>query len=194
MIRPITLNVLGYVLRQRGGALAPSLDAGALVRSYISQVIENPAIRAWAPPVLEGLLTEQGTKRPQQETELAAEAKLRTSEVRAVLHALAGAALARPLEATQGFWELSHDFVARAVSRYLGRRRATLARRAGAYAALALLALGVVAGLAAFEWHRLAPGQVKAELADLGISVETHKEGLLSRTQSQPSRKLAKHI
>jgi hypothetical protein len=112
MIRPITLNVLGYLLRQRGGAVAPSVDAAALVRGYIAQAAENPAVRVWAPPVLEGLLTEQGTKRPRQETELAADAKLRTAEARAVLHALAGAALARPLEATQGVWELSHDFVA----------------------------------------------------------------------------------
>ena len=48
MICPITLNVLGYVLWQRGGALAPSLDAGTLVRGYIAQTVENPAIRVWA--------------------------------------------------------------------------------------------------------------------------------------------------
>jgi hypothetical protein len=185
MIRPITLNVLGYVLRQRGGAVAPSLDAGALVHSYITQAVENPAIRVWAPLVLEGLLTEQGTKRPRRETELAVAAKLRTAEVRAVLHALAGAALARPLEATQGVWELSHDFVARAVSRYLGRRRAALLRRAGAYAAPTLLALGVVTGLAAFEWHRLAPGQIRAELADLGILIVTQKGSVTSRAVFQ---------
>ena len=178
MIRPITLNVLGYVLRQRGGAVASSLDAGTLVRGYIAQAVENPAIRVWAPPVLEGLLTEQGTKRPRRETELAADAKLRTAEVRAVLHALAGAALARPLEATQGVWEFSHDFVARAVSRYLGRRRVALLRRAGAYAAPTLLALGVVTGLAAFEWHRLASGQIRAELADWAMYIESRKDGL----------------
>ena len=182
MIRPITLNVLGYVLRQQRGALASSLDAGTVVRGYIAQTVENPATRVWAPPVLEGLLTEQGTKRPRREAELAADAKLRPAEVRAVLHALAGAALARPLEASQGVWELSHDFVARALNRYLGRRRAALLRRAGAYAAPALLTLGVVTGLAALEWHHLAPGQVKAELADLGIAIETHKQGLFART------------
>lgn len=190
MIRPITLNVLGYVLRQRGAALTPTVDAGALVRDYISQVIENPAIRAWAPQVLEGLLTEQGTKRPRQEADLAADTKLRTAEVRAVLHALGAAALARPLEATQGMWELSHDFVAHAVTRYLGRRRAALVRRAAAYAAPLLLALGIIIGLAAFEWHRLAPGMVRAELADQGILVETHKEGLSAGTTGtfEPSK------
>jgi Leucine-rich repeat (LRR) protein len=177
MIRPITLNVLGFVLRQRGGAMA-SVDAGTLVRGYIAQTVENPAIRAWAPVVLEGMLTEQQTKRPRSEANLATDAKLRTGEVRAVLLALAEAALARPLEPTQGVWELSHDFVARAVSRYLGRRRGAPLRRATAYAAPALLALGIITGLVAVELHRIAPAQAKAELADLGITIETQKDGL----------------
>ena len=36
------------------------------------------------------------------------------------MNGLWAAALARPLDAAQGVWELSHDFVARAVARYLG--------------------------------------------------------------------------
>jgi hypothetical protein len=183
LIRPITLNVLGFVLRQRGGSVAVSVDAGTLVRGHIAQTVENPAIRAWAPLVLEGMLTEQGAKRPRSEAGLAVDAKLRIGEVRAVLLALAEAALARPLEPTQDVWELSHDFVARAVSRYLGRWRGAPLRRAGAYSAPALLVLGVVTGVATVEWHRLAPAQIRAELADFGILVETHKEdGLYAGT------------
>ena len=34
MVRPITLNVVGYVLAS-GKAVAPSLDAGVLIRRYI---------------------------------------------------------------------------------------------------------------------------------------------------------------
>jgi hypothetical protein len=159
MVRPITLNVLGYILLLQGGAVAPSLDAGKLVRDYIAQTVENPAIRAWSPSVLEELLTEQGTKRMRRETELATETRLRPAEVRAVLHVLSDAALARPLEANEDAWELSHDFVARAVGRYLGRRRGDLWRRIGAYAAPALLTFAVMVGLAAVEWNYLAPNQ-----------------------------------
>jgi hypothetical protein len=36
--------------------------------------------------------------------------------------------------------------------------------------------------LAAFEWHRLAPGQIRAELADLGILIEAQKDGLHARS------------
>ena len=105
MIRPITLNVVGHVLAQ-GRAIAPSLDAGALVRHYIEQSVEQPAIREIAPRVLTKLVTEQGMKRPRSEKQLAEETQLRPSELRAVLNGLATAALARPLDQEREAWEL----------------------------------------------------------------------------------------
>jgi hypothetical protein len=48
--------------------------------------------------------------------------------------------------------ELSHDFVARAVGHYLGRRRGDFGRRMSAYAAPTLLALAVMAGLTSVGW------------------------------------------
>jgi hypothetical protein len=134
MIRPITLNVVGHVLSQ-GRASAPALDASVLVRRYIEQSVEQPAIREIAPRVLKELVTEQGTKRPRSEQDLIQETRLRPGEVRAVMNGLSAAALARPLDSAQGVWELSHDFVARAVSRYLGRRRVDWPTLARAFAA-----------------------------------------------------------
>ena len=101
MIRPITLNVVGHVLSQ-GRASAPSLDAGLLVRRYIEQSVEQPAIREIAPRVLKELVTEQGTKWPRSEKDLVEETRLRPGEVRAVMNGLSAAALARPLDAAQG--------------------------------------------------------------------------------------------
>src|SRR3984957_16036270 len=69
MIGPITLNIIGHVLSQ-GLVKAPSLDADLLVRHYIEQSVEQPAIRPYAPPVSKELVTEQGTKRPRNEQEL----------------------------------------------------------------------------------------------------------------------------
>jgi hypothetical protein len=106
------------------------------VRRYIEQTVNQSAIRGLAPLILEQMITEQGTKRPRSEPDLAKDTGLRP--VRAVLTGLGAAALARPLDPAQGVWELSHDFVARAVARYLGRQRRDLLRR-GAYAALALV-------------------------------------------------------
>jgi hypothetical protein len=50
-------------------------------------------IRDFAPRVLEQLVTEQGTKQPRSEQDLAAATSLRRGEVRAVLNGLGEAAL-----------------------------------------------------------------------------------------------------
>jgi hypothetical protein len=102
MVRPITLNVIGQVLAQGLGA-APSLEADLLVRRYIEQAVEQPGIRDFVQPVLKGLLTEQGTKRPRSEAELINETRLKLGEVRAVLNGLGVAALARPLDPNKVF-------------------------------------------------------------------------------------------
>jgi hypothetical protein len=81
LVRPITLNMIGYVLAS-GREVAASLDAGLLVRRYIEQTVNQPAIRDFAPPILEQLITEQGTKRPRSEPELAKETGCRPGEVR----------------------------------------------------------------------------------------------------------------
>ena len=145
LIRPITLNVLGHVLSE-GKASAPSLEAGPLVQHYIAQTVEAPVIRDFSRPVLEQLVTGQETKQPCLETQLVATTRLRRGEVRGVLNALTNAGLARPLDRAQGVWELSHDFVARAISRHLGRQRRAFWRQAGAYAAPMVLALLLTAG------------------------------------------------
>jgi hypothetical protein len=95
------------------------------VRQYIEQSVEQPAIREMAPRVLKELVTEQGTKWPRSEKELVEQTHLRPAEVRAVMNGFSAVALARPLDAAQGVWEFSHDFVARAVARALSH----LARR-----------------------------------------------------------------
>jgi hypothetical protein len=177
LIRPITLNVIGYVLRQRGGEIVQSLDAGVLVRGHIARVVENPAIRTWAPAILEKLLTEQGTKRPRKEEELTAETRLRAGEVRAVLNGLAEAGLARPLTATQATWELSHDFIARVVARYLGRRKSSFWRLVLPYAVPAFVVFGIAIGVVGFVQHQSALVQTRIALADRGLSVEAQKDG-----------------
>src|SRR5271169_3341457 len=177
MIRPVTLNVIGYVLSQ-GRATAPSLDASRLVRDYIEQSVEQPGIREIAPRVLKELLTEQSTKRPCSERELVDQTRLRPGEVRAVMNGLWSAALARPLDSAQGVWELSHDFVASAVARYFGRRRVDWPSLIRGYAAPGLFVLMAVAGMGAVLWNMDAEYRARAELADLGLDVRPTPNGL----------------
>jgi len=175
LIRPITLNVVGHVLSQ-GRATAPSLDAGRLVRHYIEQSVEQPAIREFAPRVLKELVTEQGTKRPRSEKDLLDQTRLSTGEVRAVMNGLLGAALARPLDAAQGVWELSHDFVARAVTRYLGRRRVDWPALIRGFAAPALFCVLAATVVGAIAWRATQRAEARANQAlaesinnDLGV-------------------------
>jgi hypothetical protein len=167
LVRPITLNVIGHVLAS--SLTAPSLDAEQLVRRYIEQTVEQPAIRDFMRPILEQLITEQGTKRPRSEKELAEATSLRHGEVRSALNGLGLAALARPLDPTQGMWELSHDFIARAVARYLGRHRRDLLGRAGAYTAPALLAVTLLAMVGGLAWNRLSQYERIAQRAYLSV-------------------------
>jgi hypothetical protein len=177
MIRPITLNVVGHILSQ-GRATAPSLDAGLLVRHYIEQSVEQPAIREFAPRVLGELVTEQGTKRPRSERELVDETGLRPGEVRAVMNGLSAAALARPLDAAQGVWELSHDFVARAVARYLGRRHVDWRGVTRAYAAPGLFALMAAVAAGVLFSNADTEDRLRAQLIDLGVAVRSTANGL----------------
>jgi Leucine-rich repeat (LRR) protein len=170
MIRPVTLNVIGYVLSQ-GRATAPSLDADRLVRDYIEQSVEQPAIREIAPLVLKELVTEQGTKRPRSERDLVNQSRLRLGEVRAVMNGLWTKALDRPLDPAQGVWELSHDFVARAVTRYLGGQRVDWPAIARAFAAPTLLVLMAAGAAGVIAWNADSFARLSAKLVSIGIGV-----------------------
>lgn len=184
LVRPITLNVIGYVLAT-GKVVAFSADAGRLVRRYIELTVGQPAIRDLAPLVLEQMLTEQGTKRPRSEQELAAATNLRPGEVRAVLNSLGDAGLARPLDPNEAVWELSHDFIARAVTRFLGYRRQELLRRGIFYAAPALLAAPLLAVAGIVTWDRLTPYQIRTALEERGLTIFETSEGLIGERNSR---------
>jgi formylglycine-generating enzyme required for sulfatase activity len=185
LVRPITLNVIGYVLAS-GKEVAASLDAGDLVRQYIEQTVEQPALRDRAPQMLEQMITEQGTKQPCSEQDLAAQAQLRPAEVRAILNGLCDAGLARPLDSAMAVWELSHDFIARAMARVLGRRRGQVARRAAAYAAPALLVISLLGGEAYLRerWRWFATIQPFMQTHITSHVLTAEKEGALKRGES----------
>jgi hypothetical protein len=153
IVRPITLNVIGHVLAE-GPTKASSLDAGTLVRSYITQTVDSDATREISRPVLEKLVTDQGTKQPVTENDLVEKTHLGRGEVRAVLNCLGAAALAKSLDANQGVWELSHDFIARAVAQYLGRHRSNFRRNALIFAAPTLFGVMFAASSATLLYAR----------------------------------------
>ena len=182
MIRPITLNVIKVTCSRRAARPRRPLDAGRLVRHYIEQSVEQPAIRRLRAARVEragdrnrapnGRKLREGTGRSQT--------RLRPGEVRAVMNSLWAAALARLLSMrrTQGVWELSHDFVARAVARYLGRRRLDWPGLTRAFAAPVLFVLMAAAAAGAIAWNVNAADRARAELAEFGVEVSSTPTGL----------------
>ena len=157
-VRPITLNVLGHVL-DHAQASSSGLDAGRLVRQYIAEAAGRRGVREYAPAVLDQLVTAHATKRPRSEAELAAATGLEAEPVRAVLRSFHAAALARPVDAAANRWELSHDFIAEAVSAYLGRPPRELGRKILATAGPVLLGalLALILSHYAIQWVETRP-------------------------------------
>jgi hypothetical protein len=94
------------------------------------------------------------------------------------MNGLRAAALAGPLDAVQGVWERSHDFVARSVARYLGRRRLDWPGLTRAFAAPALLVLMAAAAAGAIAWNVNAADRARAQSAELGVEVSSTPTGL----------------
>jgi virginiamycin B lyase len=143
MVRPITLNLIGYTL-SRELSRAPSLDAARLVERHIDRALSQDAIRAFTVPVLLQLISNAATKLQRTETEIAARAKLRPLEVRLTLGGLAAEGLVRPLDPSHATWEISHDFLAHALARRIARRRHNPLRYA-AVGAVPIVAAGAFA-------------------------------------------------
>ena len=119
LVRPITLNVLGLVLER--GIQAPGQNASELVRQYITQSLNRLHRKDLAHRILEFMISDQGTKIPRAETQIAKQTGLGIGEIRATLIALSDDGLTRPIDEAQAIWEISHDFLANAISRALGR-------------------------------------------------------------------------
>jgi hypothetical protein len=68
-----------------------------------------------------------------------------------------------------------------AVARYLGRSEGRTPRRAGAYAASALLAIGLVGGAGVPAWDGASPARIRAELAEAGILAQSSRNGIAAR-------------
>ena len=131
--RPITLNMIGYVLDREGTTLAT--DPGRLIQRYLRNCVCEGPSRDFAKPVLEAMITREGTKEAQSETALTKGTGIETWQVQSTLAGLQQDGLVRPLPGD--IWEISHDFIARQLGQILGRLRPPMTTR------LALPVLGV---------------------------------------------------
>lgn len=111
LIRPITVNLFGLVLR-RFETLPKNYGNGTLLRSYLKELIQRKEIREFAAPILCSMMTGNGTKLPVAYTEIARAVNLDPRQVRGCLVQLANEGIVRELDRQQGIWEIAHDFIA----------------------------------------------------------------------------------
>jgi hypothetical protein len=125
--RPITLNMVGFVLERMGSTLEG--DPGRLIQSYLTACLTTSASRDFAKPLLAQMITDAGTKEPRTEEELAKLTGFDQWQVKATLADLARHGLVRRLEAATAVWEIAHDFLARIIGQLIGRLRPTVFQR-----------------------------------------------------------------
>jgi hypothetical protein len=89
------------------------------------------------------MITEAGTKEPRTESDLIRLTRLERWQVASALNGLAAQGLVRRLEGAEPNWEVSHDFLARAIGRLIGRLKPSLFQRAQPFVAPVALALWV---------------------------------------------------
>ena len=71
LIRPVTLNMIGFILATGRAVWRKNTTADALIRGYIRDTIRHPAIVAEAPRLLPSMVTAMGTRRSRTLSELA---------------------------------------------------------------------------------------------------------------------------
>ncbi len=177
LYRPITLNMVGFVMAQQGAAL--DTDPGRLIETYLTRAIASGPSRDFARPVLEAMITSAGTKEARSEAALAGATGIADWQVRATLADLQADGLVRPLSG--GLWEISHDFLARLIGQITGRlRRPWLTRIATPMLALTAAGWLVAIGLGLPVWTGWQEARARTAIHALGFAELAGPDGGIS--------------
>ncbi|MGB0507831.1 MAG: leucine-rich repeat domain-containing protein [Pikeienuella sp.] len=162
MYRPITLNMIGYVLARHGEVL--TTDPSRLIETYLIEAITKGTSRDFATPILQAMITREGTKEARTEAQIASLTNIEPWRIKATLIDLARDGLVREMggevdgqtdgQSVENMWEVAHDFLARQIGQLVGRLRKPWINR-NALPALAVGAVGwtaaVIIALPAWE-------------------------------------------
>lgn len=124
LVRPITLNMVGEILRVQAGQPGKLRRHENLLTGFIRECVQAPRIREHAEMVLDPLVTKTGTKRPLTVDEIHTELvrrghSLPVDAIDGCLLELSESGLVRRLNHAQDtpigrrLWEVSHDFISR---------------------------------------------------------------------------------
>jgi Leucine-rich repeat (LRR) protein len=176
-VRPIILNMYGLVLSLFDGGAPHGMARRRLLSDYVRRAIFAPETRQVAPLLVRGLVTELGTKRTRDLTELAAEFGVDREVARGCMVALNRSGLARSLDDERLQWELSHDFVAKLAAPMVqpGARWREQARKWATPFMLAVWLATVSVG--AWQLPGMAQGYYFRVLDEAGFRLERTSEG-----------------
>jgi internalin A len=139
--RLITLNMVGLILERMGQNLDE--DPERLIQSYLMSCLTSSEGSEYARPVLEHMITEAGTKEPKTEVALTEVSGMEPWQVKSALRGMETQGLVRRLEGSEPTWEISHDFIARALGRLIGRLKPSIFLRVQPYITPAVLMLWI---------------------------------------------------
>lgn len=173
LYRPITLNMVGFVLERQGSNLAG--DPGRLIDAYLRDCITHSDAKDFVVPVLEALISREGTKVPSEVGDIAQKTRLENWQIQATLSDLRRQGLVR---SASDMWEISHDFLARIIGQITGRIKPSLISRL-ATPTLAAAAIGwlVAMGIGVPAWVQWQEADALRGVRALGFAQEPDEFG-----------------
>ena len=176
LIRPITLNMMGLILKNFAGAALTRTAPGRLIQDFLRRAIEKPGIERAAPALLAEMITDKGTKKPMAEAALAGATGIEPAMTRKTLYLLGEEGVVRELDRTRNIWEISHDFVARQLGQIIPRLRPSWWQQAQkATTPVALVAWLVILGAGYPIYQIWESAAIADDLRALGVRVQGEK-------------------
>ncbi|MEM9062857.1 MAG: hypothetical protein AAGD13_20535 [Pseudomonadota bacterium] len=173
LYRPITLNMIGYVLGRESKTL--TVDPGKLIETYLKDCIGRGTSKDFAPAVLQSMITREGTKEPRTIDTIASVTGVEPWQIKATLVDLENDRLVRPLP--NELWEISHDFLARLIGQVLGRNRiGWFVRNATPALAMTLVSWVIAAAIAMPAWNEYRVRDALDTIAGANMLRDTNAE------------------
>jgi hypothetical protein len=146
MIRPVTLNLCGLVLRRFSTGLPHSFRPGRLIRGFVREAIFDKEIREATPIFLRKLISHEITKRPCTTEELSESTTYTARQAQGVMFKLSEPerGIVHALDADHRVWEISHDFLVPMIDAMLANWRVSLWRKTRPWVPIAYLAILLV--------------------------------------------------
>ena len=178
LIRPITLNMFGIILKRFHGRLPPGVETGSLLKEYLKETINDPAIHIESVQIVKEMVTFEGTKRPISIPKLKDLTNIKMRIIRACLLQLSSKGIVRQIDSKNEIWEISHDFIAHRLSQIIFRWKSPMFARLIKWVSPAALIVWIITVFALLPWlaenaHLTALQKIRHS----GLKVQEFKNG-----------------